>query len=204
MHMLIAWLIQKATGDWYEEQFTDRHLATFTDSLSRNPLLKRLSTRWRRIGRHIKTLKDLVLCYYSGIKICCIPHHKISPGPFLIEKYQGLYDEIQRATEITRQIRQVNGLLWDWHDLDMYLGYAFNHFCQDYSKPFNFLTAALGHNPVHSSFHLHIIEAALRLKACREAAPTHTKVSLFVALAPLIASSILMDVCRKKLPQKRK
>ena len=155
--------------------------------------------KWKVRDKEIRTLKDLILCYYSGIKIICIPHNRIAPGPFLIEQYKALYQHLVWASDETRKLRQQRGLLWDWHQLDIYLGSAFDHFSRDPVQPFNFLNAGFRYNPVRSTFHTHILAAAIRIKDRKQ----DISVNIFEKLAPLIASSILLDICRKKLPHNR-
>ena len=145
-------------------------------------------------------MRDLVDCYYSGIEVVCIPHHKMAEGPLVVEQYQKLYGAIERAVKKTGDVRNVNSLLWNWNELEMYLGYAFDHYGQHPTKPFDFLHAAFRHFPVRSNFHTHILLVALRLKNPNTIA---NNVDVFDTLAPLVSSSILLDVCRKRLPNKR-
>lgn len=169
-------------------------------TLDANPQLSEFVKKWKLLGKEIKTLKDLISCYYSGLEIVCIPHNKIALGPFLIERYEVLYEKIKFAADMTKMLRQQRGLLWDWHQLDMYLGYAFDHFSRDPIRPFNFLNAGFNHSPIWSTFQTHILAAANRIKDQNR---EDVSVNIFRELAPLIASSILLDVCRKKLPHNR-
>ena len=86
-------------------------------------------------------------------------------------------------------------MLLDWNDLGIYLGYAFNHYGQNVVSPFDFLKTAFIQNPVRSTFHTHILLAVLHLMAFMGA----TKFDVFNRITPLVASSILLDVHRKKL-----
>jgi len=146
------------------------------------------------------TMRDLVDCYYSGIEVVCIPHHKMAEGPLVVEQYRKLYSAIAGAVKSTGEVRTVNSLLWNWNELEMYLGYAFDHYGQHPTKPFDFLNAAFRHFPVRSNFHTHILLAALRLKNSNTIV---LNIDVFNILAPLVSSSILLDVCRKRLPNKR-
>jgi len=190
---------QKNGGDWYNEGFTDKLLENM-NRLNDNPQLSGFVEKWKALEREIKTLKDLIFCYYSGLKIICVPHNRIDPGPFLIEQYKALYQDIGFAADAAKKLRQQRGLLWDWHQLDIYLGYAFDHFSRDPVRPFNFLNAGFNHSPVRSTFHTHILAAANRIK---DRNCENVSVNIFEELVPLIASSILLDICRKKLPHNR-
>ncbi|KAF8462152.1 acyl transferase/acyl hydrolase/lysophospholipase [Kalaharituber pfeilii] len=186
-----------STGSWYTTGLTEQLLNKYSDTIGSNPILRRLTHRWRNVGKNVANLKELISCYYSGFDVVCIPHHKMAPGLLLVQQYQKFYETIGKAVAITGEIRNVNGLLWNWNDLEMYLGYAFDHYGQNSNKPFDFLNAAFRHYPVRSNFHTHILMAAIRLINPQT---TKMKVNIFEVLAPLVAVCILLDVCRKRLP----
>lgn len=156
--------------------------------------------QWRERDKKIVTLLDLVLCYYSGIQIICIPHIKYSNSPsILIAQYNKLHNAISTATTITRQRRRDAELLMNSEELDIYFGYAFDHFSTSPNIPFNFLSAAFHHNPVRATFKTHILKTAIYFMTTRS---FDNGAEMFDLLAPLVASSILLDVCRKGYPQK--
>ena len=129
---------------------------------------------------------------------------KISSANFIIENYQKLQREIKNATEKTKKMRTEAELLLDRDGLDWYFGYAFDHFSMQQVAPFNFLEAALHHYPVRSTFRSHIITVATKHinRHFQVSTSTPSASSILVELAPLIASSILLDVCRNGYPQK--
>jgi hypothetical protein len=126
-----------------------------------------------------------------------------SPANVLIELYQKLYGEIEQASTKTQELRQKSELLMSSADLDLYFGYAFAHFSTKPTVPFNFLNAAFDHNPVRATFKTHITRCATYL-AGGQGEFQHLKSvpQVFDTLVTLIASSILLDVCRMGYPQK--
>jgi len=165
-----------------------------------DPFIWGLIEQWRERDKEIVTLKDLVLCYYSGIQIICIPHTKYSDSPsILITQYNKLHKAITTATTVTRLRRREAELLMNSEELDIYFGYAFDHFSINPNIPFNFLSAAFHHNPVRATFKTHILKTAIY---CMNTYPFDSGAEIFDYLAPLVASSILLDVCRKSYPQK--
>jgi hypothetical protein len=155
---------------------------------------------WAGRNKKISTLEELVRCYYTDIKIICIPSLKSrsSTPSFLLQQYSRVHKEIVIATDKTRESRRKAELLLNSQELNSYFGYAFDHFSGNEEKPFDFLTAAFTHNPVQGSFTAHIVKAATELMT---RGTFESSSEVFKGLAPFVASSILLEVCRNKLPQ---
>jgi hypothetical protein len=125
----------------------------------------------------------------------------LSSADFLMERYEALHREIEYATEKTEKLRKDADLLMNSSVLDVYFGYAFDHFSRNPIKPFNFLTAAFDHDSGRSTFSAQVIRAAIFLRDSRR--PIFASgTELLHNLVPLIASSIALDVCRNDFPQK--
>jgi hypothetical protein len=120
------------------------------------------------------------------------------PVPTLIQQYQKLQIEIETATQRTRQKRIEAELLMNDNELDLYFGYAFDHFSLKPDEPFNFLNAAFHHNPVQSTFKDHITRTASYLISTYQTnSITESSSKIFNQLRRLVASSILLDVPQK-------
>jgi hypothetical protein len=121
----------------------------------------------------------------------------------LIDLYEKLFEEIKEASIKTEALRHEAELLMNSADLDLYFGYAFDHFSTKPSVPFNFLNAALDHNPVRATYKTYITRAASIITGGQgQSQRFKTVAQVFDALTTLISSSILLDVCRKGIPQK--
>lgn len=158
--------------------------------------MQRAVDKWTSLGKRITNLKELLMCYYSGIKIVCIPHARESPT-VIDRQYKDLYRVIGEGSKKAYDLRIKAGLLMTSEELDIYLRHAFHHFSKSPSKPFNFLAAAFRHNPVPSTFKDHITKAAIHLM---DQLPQESGTKIFKLLAPLVASCILLDASRNRYP----
>ena len=158
----------------------------------------RLAHEWRtERNKAIKSLNDLILCYYSDFKIICIP--SANHPPHIINKqYTKLGGLISTGARDSKNARKLAGRLMTSEDLDYYLEQGFDHFSTS-KLPFNFLQAALHAKHVSIRFSDHLLRAALILLRQR---PNDSGVGLLGDLAAIFASSIFLDVIRKKIPYK--
>ncbi|KAF8243740.1 hypothetical protein K440DRAFT_663912 [Wilcoxina mikolae CBS 423.85] len=198
--IVINALDAESTEPWWKDNITDVQLDKYAKCIETDPILMELVKYWGKRNKPIATLRELILCYYSGIKMICIPHMKsTSAAPLLIKQYKKLHGEIQNAMIQTRKMRIEAELLMDSEELNIYLGDAFDHFSSEPSRPFNFLSAAFARNPVRTAFGARVVDVATRLMRTRMFEAGR---KVFKELAPLIASTILLDVCRKNCHQK--
>ncbi|KAA8902468.1 hypothetical protein FN846DRAFT_955469 [Sphaerosporella brunnea] len=188
------------TQEWWQDTLTGTQLQKNKDCIRGDQNLIKLVEQWEKRNKKINTLEELVRCYYTDIKIMCIPNinAKHSSPSFLLEQYSRLHEEIRQAADKTSERRKKAELLLNSDDLNAYFGYAFDHFSRNGEQPFDFLAAALAHNPVRRTLTTHVVKAAVSLMV----GTFRSSFELFKGLAPLIASSILLDVCRKNLPRK--
>lgn len=159
-----------------------------------------LAKDWRARGKNIRSFRDLLLCYYSDFKIVCIPAAKSHPLSLLQQQYQKLQNEIKSASLCTHGRRESAGLLMSAEEMGYYLKYAFDHFCDKATAPFNFLSAALFYNPVATTFKDHICTLAVYFMA---SFPNDCGKELFRKMAPLVASSIFLSAHRSRYPGRR-
>ena len=190
----------RSGSEWWNDNLTDLELSEDVENfVEADSFISRVINQWRERNKKVKTLQDLILCYYSGIQIICIPHAKYPNAPSaLIMQYNKLHKAISTATTVTRKRRSEAELLMNSEELDIYFGYAFDHFSNNPDIPFNFLSAAFHHNPVGSTFKTHILKTAICFTKTQS---FESGAEIFVLLAPLVAASILLDVCRKSYPQ---
>lgn len=60
-------------GFWDSELNTREILASVSKVLDTNEKMRGWADSWRRRGKTIETVRDLVLCYYSSIEVRCGP-----------------------------------------------------------------------------------------------------------------------------------
>ncbi|KAG0640049.1 hypothetical protein HOY80DRAFT_865708, partial [Tuber brumale] len=158
----------------------------------------KLAHQWRTERKKtINSLEDLILCYYSDFKIICIPS-ACDPPHIINKQYTKLSELITIGARDSEDARKLAGLLMTSEDLDYYLEQGFEHFSTS-KLPFNFLQAAIQAKPVSIGFSDHLLRAALTLLRQR---PNDSGGHLLGSLAPIVASSIFLDVIRTRIPYK--
>lgn len=158
--------------------------------------LPKLAKYWRDRGKQINTLEDLLLCYYSGFKIVCIPHARIPP--FLIsQQYQKLYQAIKEASDNAEKKRKSVDLLMTSDELDRYFEIALAHFSEKPDEPFNFLSSALTYNPINPTFKDHVRNLLVYRTVN---SPSLSEATILQQTAPLVASCIFLDIFRQRYP----
>lgn len=189
--------VSDITSSWWDiDATTGDQLKKRADCIRNDPFMMKCVEKWRNLGKTINNLEELLMCYYSGIKIVCIPHAKESPA-VIEQQYKVLYRVMEEGSQKAYDLRIKAGLLMTSEELDIYLRHAFHHFSKNPSKPFNFLAAAFHHNPVSSTFKDHIAKAAVHIMT---QSPQMSGTDMFKLLAPLVASCILLDAFRSRYP----
>jgi hypothetical protein len=153
--------------------------------------------QWRERCKPISNLKDLLFCYFSGFKIICIPHSD-RPAQLIYNQYVKLFDTIQEVSAESREHRELAGMLFSSQELQQYLRVSFEHFCTNMEMPFNFLKAAERINPVAATYEDHIVHAATFFMKRISQVSGEELFNRY--LAPLVASSILLNAVRRRLP----
>lgn len=92
-------------------------------------------------------------------------------------------------------------MLANTEKLQFYLQAAFDHFTRDLNTPFDFVKEMLRHSPVSRNFEGNILNLALLIKD----SPSHPALrkdaeQIFRAMGPMIASCVMLDAVRQKLP----
>lgn len=157
-----------------------------------------LAKQWVSRGKVIKSLQDLLQCYFNDFKIICIPAAKSFAPSLVKQQYQKLHDHIRLGSESSLERRQSSGLLMSAEELENYFEYAFDHFRMHPKAPFNFRSAALSRKPVTTTFKNHICKLTIHFMACY---PDETGKDLFRRVAPLVASCIFLSAHRSRYPE---
>jgi hypothetical protein len=195
-----AVIVINAADNRTDERFLDVAFATtallddLEEAVHKNYVFRKAAQFWAENGRHIFKTKDLLLAYYSDVRIVLVPD---KGRPSLVHRqYRALRKEIETAVKWSKHKRQHAHMLFNSHQLNTYLQMAYEHFSNTLDDPFDFIKASAafneprqGNNPV-----VHLI------KACVALWPQHSCRRLLYDLAPLVASSIALDVFRKGLP----
>lgn len=175
-------------------------LTKLAGCISINHDLKTLAETRRSPDRPVNTIGDLIHCYFSNIRIVSIPIMTESPALFQ-KQHQLLSRIISEETKLARINRLHAELLLNCEELALCLTYAFKHYSTNKSQPFNFATSAVKCRRPEPSFRSHVIQLA---RLMLDNLPTRLSRSAFNTdiLAPLVASALLLDVCRNEYPDR--
>ena len=174
---------------------TKRLLESLSQTVSQNATFKKYALFWRERNRNIRTVEELLLSYYSSVRVVRIP---TTGRPNLInEQVQKLYAGIQSACASSRQTRSALRMLLDAEELQAYLQYAFDHFACNLDRPFDFVQASFTNSPIPLDFGGNILKLAINLMDSLENqidGPT-----IFAELSTMVASCIMLDSARHRI-----
>ena len=110
------------------------------------PRFRELAEHWRSLGKHIYTVEDLILRYYSSFKVVRIPS---KPRYMTISEQVGkLHQTIKANCEESFRAKRRARMLTNADELHVYLQSGFDHFTTHLNIPFNFMQISLLRNPI--------------------------------------------------------
>lgn len=182
--------------EWEIGYATDRLLAANTtclDAQNGQPDLSRLARAWQKKGRRIRSVLDLIHCYYSSFKVVRVP----TKGRYqlLDDQVKKLHQLIHRSCIGSFETKQAARMQLDSDELEVYIQSAYEHFTSEagLTEPFDFRQISLRHNPIPRDFGGHILELAVKLQSSQPSIGGHW---VFQILCPLVASSIVLNCTR--------
>ena len=182
------WDVPTATTGLLESQ-------SLSEIVSKNPTFKKYARFWQERSRNIRTVEELLLSYYSSVRVVRIP---LAGRPTLInEQVQKLYVGIQNACASSRKTRGALRMLLDAEELQPYLQFAFDHFACNLDTPFDFVQASFTNSPIPLDFGGNILKLAINLMEALENkidGPT-----IFAELSTMVASCVMLDSARHKI-----
>jgi hypothetical protein len=180
-------------AEWDVDTATERLMAAVAGSIGREPKFKEYSDFWLARGKQIRTMKDLLLCYYSSVRVVRIP----KKGRYMLidDQISKLHQEITMSCSWSYYAKRKARMLSNSDELHVYLQSAFEHFSLNLDKPFNFIEVAMKNNPIPLDFGGNILRLAVAIKeVCRFDGPR-----IFRELSTMVASCTLLDCVRHGL-----
>lgn len=114
------------------------------------PRFRELAEHWRSLGKHIYTVEDLILRYYSSFRVVRIPS---KPRYMVINEQIGkLHQVIKTNCEESFRTKRRARMLTNADELNVYLQSGFDHFTTHLNVPFNFMQISLLRNPIPNDF----------------------------------------------------
>lgn len=179
---------------WDVDVATATLMREMSQTVFKNDTLQKYVRVWRDRNRTINKVQDLILSYYTSIKVVRIPE---TGRPNLIAK---------QITELTSNIRlacQSSGrrkgelrMLLNAEDMQPYLQYAFDHFSKSIESPFDFVQASFAHSPIPDDFGGNILKLAVQIMEAWKDQAVPSPIFIFEELAAVVASCIMLDATR--------
>jgi hypothetical protein len=170
---------------------TDQLLASLDGAIHPNNEFAQHTSFWAERGKNIRTMLDLILCYYSSFTVIRIPT-KGRPK-LLLQQVNNLYETItngcSKSTVAKKQIR----MLLDSVSLGLYIKMAFDHFSQDLTRPFDFVEASLEGKPSDYSLSQNLLNFAKELDHRK---PKPGGIIVLENLSEMAAYCFLLDCTR--------
>lgn len=197
-HAIIAF--NASENDIPEELWDVDHATTaLMESLSRtvfhNATFKKYAQFWRERDRQIESVEQLILSYYSSVRVVRIP---TTGRPNLIRRQvEQLSGMVRWASRKARERKADLRMLLDADDFQPYLQVAFDHFAQNLNTPFDFVQASFTNSPIPNDFGGNILKLALQVMECWKDQAKGT--TIFEELSYVVASCIMLDAARHKI-----
>lgn len=182
---------------WDVNYATQSLLATVDSALDHIvgvPRFRELASHWRRLGRHISTMEDLILCYYRSFTVVRIPAH---PHYMVMNEQIGKLHTVIRLNCVqSKQSKQRARMLIGADEIGTYLQSGFDHFTTHLDVPFNFMQTSLQRNPIPSDFGGHILQLCITLNSRFMPYEVKTVRWMFEEMSVMLASCVLLDCVR--------
>jgi hypothetical protein len=178
---------------WEVKEATRNLLASAEAAFEREHGFIEKTVMWRKHGRRIDNVKDLLRCYYSSIQVVRIPMK--SPTTYLMIDNQAakVREAILAGCNKASYTKETARKLCSVDQLEEYLQAGFDHFARDLDSPFDFVKVSLRNKPIPQDLGDHIVTLAAAVqKRIGQAGQ-----KLFQGLSTMVASCILLDIVRK-------
>ena len=179
---------------WDINVATEKVLQSLSETVVQNSTFKKYTLFWRERSRTIKTVEELLLSYYSSIRVVRIP--TIGRPNLINEQIVKLYNTVRTACKSAQETRRSLRMLLDADELQPYLQVAFDHFACNLDTAFDFVQASFANSPIPSDFGGNILKLAISFM---EAFPDVDGPAIFKELSTMVASCIMLDSARHRI-----
>ncbi|KAI4668760.1 uncharacterized protein J4E78_002588 [Alternaria triticimaculans] len=178
--------------EWDPEYATEFLMSNVAGAISRDPAYRERRDYWVGRGRRIRTMKDLLECYYSSITVVRIP----GEGRYMMidQQVTKLHQVVTHRCLESFNAKRRSRMLSNSDNLNVYLQCAFDHFSQDLHSPFDFMDISFKINPIPQDFGGHVLKLAVAMKAQFD-----DPRKIFKELSHMVTSCILLDCVRQDL-----
>jgi len=181
-------------GQWGVPHATKWLMGAVKESISKNVKFKKHAQIWRSRGKRIDTVEDLLLSYYSSIRVVRIPD--VGRPTLMKNQIEKLYQEVAASLEVSKNSKRSLRMLLDADELQPYLQFAFDHFSNNLDRAFDFVQASFISNPIPPDFAGNILKLAVNMMEIWE--NKLDGAGIFRELSFMVASCIMLDSARKR------
>jgi hypothetical protein len=200
---------------WDVDFATKSVLDSLSGTVNQNATFAQYAKFWRERGRVIENVEELMMCYYSSIRVrseyllvlflhqLIVEFLQVVRLPtdmhpnLVLEQANKLYSEIDRGCRNARERKSGLRMLLDAEELQSYLQDAFDLYSQSLDVPFDFVQAYFLHNPIPFKFSSNILKLAIAMTKEEKKPNAH---AIFSKLGNLVASCIMLDSVRHNIP----
>lgn len=185
--------------EWDVDAATEALLSGVDGAVHREPELMEYVRAWARRGREVKSTSELLACYYASVSVVRVPHK--GGSLMLMDEQAGkLMDLVRGRCAASHGTKRQLRMLATAERLQVYLQGAYDHFTRSLDAPFDFVREALRKFPIARNFQGNVLSLALAIRdsSTQEALKEDPR-RIFLAMAPMIASCIMLDAVRQNL-----
>lgn len=181
--------------EWDVEVATKNLISSLSQVVFKNATFRKAARYWRGNGRQIDTVEELVLSYYSSLKVVRIP--TIGRPNLFRAQTEKLYKAIKQACTEAKARKQQLRMLLHANELQPYLQFALDHFASTLTTPFDFVQASFIWSPIPQDFGGNILKLAINtMNLWQNELPGEM---IFLELSFMVASCIMLDSARSEI-----
>lgn len=158
--------------------------------------IRQLMKHWDLPEKPVRSVRDLLLCYYSSVRVVYIPDHHQYPR--MEEQTEKLDKEIQAACESSMMSKKKARMLMNADELDELFQAAFEHFSRSPDATFDLIKAARKNTAIPRDFAGNVTKIAVAIRDTLQKERPLTGNDVFKPLSLMVASSILLECTRSK------
>ncbi|KAH6886261.1 hypothetical protein B0T10DRAFT_576010 [Thelonectria olida] len=184
-------------AQWDPDAATKGLLGDYENSVHQVPALREVLARLEQgLGKRIETTHDLLLHYYSSVKVVRIPWK----GRYMqIDDQVGkLYDVISSRCAKSYAYKEKIRMSLNAERLPQYVTAAYDHFSRQLDEPFDFAKEARRHTPLPKDFRGHILNLILSMYNRNDGGKIRAEI-FFETLSLPVASCIMLAATRDNI-----
>lgn len=175
---------------WNIEEATRRLFRDHDSIIHGHPYLDRYIQHCSRHGKKIRTLEELLLMYYSSVRVVKIPE---AGQPNLMgQQMRNLYTEIDKSCTKSHDEKKDFRMLFTATELNLYLQCAHDHFARTLEEPFDFIQAVFNNSPIPHDAGGNIMNLMMRI--VKQMKDTTSITEFLEEMSYMIASCIMLDI----------